>query len=84
MTKAHAKSRMADPRAGTIVGVKPLPSDPMDAATQRENVREFMRAMSAELSILAHRNGLESLALIFEMAREAAEPEAAERPSARS
>lgn len=81
MTKAYAKPRVAETRTGVIVGSTPMPSGLMDAATQRENVRDFMRAMSAELSILAHRNGLESLALIFEMAREAAQADAADRAS---
>jgi hypothetical protein len=80
MTKAHVKPRMTETRTGVIVGSTQMPSDPMDAVTQQKNVREFIRAMSAELSALAHKNELEALALIFEMAREAAEAEMAARP----
>jgi hypothetical protein len=80
MTKAHAKLGLAEAEAGAFIGATsaqtPMPSEPIDAATQREGVRDFIRAMSAELSVLAHRNGFESLALIFEMARENAEADA--------
>lgn len=37
------------------------------------NVRDFIRAMSVELSLLAYRNGLDSLAVVFDMAREVAD-----------
>jgi hypothetical protein len=39
----------------------------------RTNVRDFIRAMSVELSLLAYRNGLDSLAVVFDMAREVAD-----------
>ena len=37
------------------------------------NVREFIRAMSVELSQLAHLNGLNSLGMVLDMAREVAD-----------
>jgi hypothetical protein len=79
---ASAKRATAKP---ALMSVKPRMPDgvrrnptPMaiDAAQQRDNVREFMRAMSVELSVLAANNGMKSLATIFELARAAADADA--------
>jgi hypothetical protein len=54
-----------------------------EVRNRQRSVREFISAMSAELAILAYENRLESLAVIFDMAREAADESAAgatERP----
>ena len=45
-------------------------------SNRNDQLREFMRAMSVELSELAYKNGFDALAVIFDMAREAAESEA--------
>jgi hypothetical protein len=45
----------------------------MGTDLHRANVREFIRAMSVELSQLAERNGLNSLAMVLDMAREVAD-----------
>jgi len=44
-----------------------------DAVNRQRGVREFIAAMSAELAVLAYQNRLDSLAVLFDMAREAAE-----------
>ena len=46
-----------------------LTKDPV----QNDQLREFMRAMSVELSDLAYKNGFDALAVVFDMAREVAE-----------
>lgn len=42
-------------------------------AVRREDVRDFIIAMSIELSDLAFKNGFDALAVVFDMAREVAE-----------
>ena len=55
---------------------KPPPPEPAqqqyDAARLREVVRDYVENMSRELCKLALNNGLDSLAVIFDMAREEA------------
>jgi hypothetical protein len=47
-----------------------------EEADRNDQLRDFMRAMSVELSELAYKNGFDALAVIFDMARQAAESEA--------
>jgi hypothetical protein len=44
-----------------------------DAAVLRHGTRDYLEKMSQELSDLAFKNGWDSLAVIFEMARQEAE-----------
>jgi hypothetical protein len=52
----------------------------------QRNVAEFILAMTVELSELAYKNGLDSLTVAFDVAREAAEVELtkSERPTLNS
>jgi len=43
--------------------------------THQRDVAEFILAMTVELSELAYKNGLDSLTIAFDVAREAAETE---------
>lgn len=51
---------------------EPAPPQQYDAARLREVVRDYVENMSKELCKLAMNNGLDSLAVIFDMAREEA------------
>jgi hypothetical protein len=44
-----------------------------EATKVRHGVREYLESMSEELSELAYKSGMDSLAVIFEMARQEAE-----------
>lgn len=46
---------------------------PDDAARLRHGTRDYLEKMSHELSDIAFKNGWDSLAVIFEMARQEAE-----------
>jgi len=52
--------------------MRPIPTR-RDVPTQRADVRDFIIAMSTELSQLAFKNGFDALAVIFDMAREVVE-----------
>lgn len=48
----------------------PVDADP---ARLHHDIRDYLEAMSEGLSEIAYRNGMDSLAVIFEMARQEAE-----------
>jgi hypothetical protein len=43
------------------------------AVETRDTIREYLKDMSKELSIVAYNNGMDSLAVLFDMVREEAE-----------
>ena len=65
------KAKVIDPSA---IGMRLAGLDLNDeeAEMRQRSVREFIAAMSSELATLAYQNRLDSLAVIFDMAREAA------------
>jgi hypothetical protein len=71
-TQIKRKAKVINPVGRRLVG---LGVTGEEAASRQRSVREFISAMSAELAILAYQNRLDSLAVIFDMARDAAEEE---------
>jgi len=80
MKRSKAKTRNSPVRAPGRLAMQSYISGTAQAALNRDDIRDFLRVMSAEMSGLARSHGLNALAAMFENASKAAERDE-ERPA---
>ena len=67
------KLKRKTPRGGPLKVSVPSPETVAEIVKHQDSVREFILAMTIELSELAYKNDLDPLAVALDMAREVAE-----------